>query len=403
MGVQLPRSLGGPTFSRRALLAGAAASLAGLAQPRIGCAEVVADGWEIIRARGAALGPTLRIKRGEELRVRLINDSSEPAAIHWHGIRVPNGMDGVPGLTQGPVEPGATFEYRFQPPDAGTFWYRPPVTASGQMLRGPKGALIVAEAEPVAVDRDELLFVAALPVPDSAAARPIAVRTNERLRLRVVNALGDALLPLRVDQHRAVVMAIDGEPAEPFAARDSRVMLAPGNRVDLFVDLTLAPGASAPILADLPGGAVPLARLVYEAGAPARPAPLPGLPPLPANPLPERMDFRSAQRLAVPLGDGPPNTAPARPLFSAKRGRTIMLALTNRAAAPYVVHVHGHAVRLLDALDDGWKPFWLDTILVPAQQTARIAFIADNPGKWMLDCRVLGGPEAGAGTWFEVL
>ena len=80
-----------------------------------------------------------------------------------------------------------------------------------------------------------------------------------------------------------------------------------------------------------------------------------------------------------------------------------MLALTSRTAAPHVLHVHGHAVRLLDALDDGWKPFRLDTIVVPGLQTSRIAFVADNPGRWMLDCRRLGGPDAGRETWFEVV
>ena len=47
------------------------------------------------------------------------------------------------------------------------------------------------------------------------------------------------------------------------------------------------------------------------------------------------------------------------------------------------MHLHGHHVRLLDALDDGWKPFWLDTILAPPQRTTRVAFVADNRGKWL--------------------
>ena len=58
-------------------------------------------------------------------------------------------------------------------------------------------------------------------------------------------------------------------------------------------------------------------------------------------------------------------------------------------------------MRLLDRLDDGWKPFWLDTIMVAAKQTARVAFLADNPGRWLIDCRALGADE-GTATWFEV-
>jgi FtsP/CotA-like multicopper oxidase with cupredoxin domain len=95
------------------------------------------------------------------------------------------------------------------------------------------------------------------------------------------------------------------------------------------------------------------------------------------------------------------NNLPAKPLFSVKRGRTVVLALANRSAAPCVAHIHGHHARLLDNLDDGWKPFWLDTVLCVPQQTTRVAFVADNPGQWLFSSRALGGNEAL--TWFEVI
>jgi FtsP/CotA-like multicopper oxidase with cupredoxin domain len=91
-----------------------------------------------------------------------------------------------------------------------------------------------------------------------------------------------------------------------------------------------------------------------------------------------------------------------QPLFTVKRGRTVMLALANRTAFSHAMHVHGHHFRLLDRLDDGWKPFWLDTVVVPSQQTWRIAFVADNPGKWMLHCHMLEHQETGMAAWFEV-
>ena len=65
------------------------------------------------------------------------------------------------------------------------------------------------------------------------------------------------------------------------------------------------------------------------------------------------------------------------------------------------VHLHGHSVRLLDRLDDGWKPFWLDTLVV-GEQTERIAFVADNPGKWLIECRAAGAQDAGTAVWFAV-
>jgi Multicopper oxidase len=72
---------------------------------------------------GSVPGPTLRIKRGEELRIRLFNGLADPTSIHWHGVRLPNAMDGVPMLTQPAVMPNSSFDYRFRCPDAGTFWY----------------------------------------------------------------------------------------------------------------------------------------------------------------------------------------------------------------------------------------------------------------------------------------
>ena len=91
-----------------------------------------------------------------------------------------------------------------------------------------------------------------------------------------------------------------------------------------------------------------------------------------------------------------------RPLFSVKRGRAVVLTLPNQGDVAYAVHLHGHHVRLLDNLDDGWKPFWLDTILTGPRRTTRVAFTADNPGKWLLHAQKLGDREAGMVAWFEV-
>jgi FtsP/CotA-like multicopper oxidase with cupredoxin domain len=178
------------------------------------------------------------VKRGEELRVRLLNELAEPTSVHWHGVRLPNTMDGVPQLTQSAIAPGASFDYRFKPPDAGTFWYHAPVGA--QVAQGLYGALIVEEEQPVSVDRDILLVLgtaadgadARAPVLVNGLLRPdIAVKSGERLRLRLINATATRSLALKVEGHAAWVMAIDGQPAEPFLARDSRVGLGPGNRV----------------------------------------------------------------------------------------------------------------------------------------------------------------------------
>ena len=72
---------------------------------------------------GTVPGPTLRVKQGEEIKLRLVNGLNQATTVHWHGLRLPNAMDGVPHLTQKPIEPGQSFDYHFAPPDAGTFWY----------------------------------------------------------------------------------------------------------------------------------------------------------------------------------------------------------------------------------------------------------------------------------------
>src|SRR5262249_1887756 len=150
-------------------------------------------------------------------------------------------------------------------PDAGTFWYR--AYAAPQIDRGLNGALIVEELEPVAIDRDILLLLAVpggsdgAPLRVNGSLRPdFPVQRGERLRLRLINATASPGLALRLDGHAPGVVALDGQPAEPFLARDARVGLAPGGRADLFVDMSRDRGTIASILA----GSEPIARLVYD-------------------------------------------------------------------------------------------------------------------------------------------
>ena len=215
-------------------------------------------------------GPTLRVKQGEELKVRLVNDLKQSTVIHWHGLRLPNAMDGVPFLTQKPIEPGASFDYHFAPPDAGTFWYHTHFGSSEQLARGLYGVLIVEEREPPQVDRDLMLVVDDWRLMDNGEIQPsfgnfhdammagrlgqyitlnsedtldVPVKTNERLRLRIVNTANSRIFQFRIAKHVARVMAVDGQPCPPEVAPNGILRLAPGNRVDLFLDATLEPGS----------------------------------------------------------------------------------------------------------------------------------------------------------------
>jgi FtsP/CotA-like multicopper oxidase with cupredoxin domain len=462
-------------LSRRRFIAAGLAATAiplagrpGLAQTADGFRTItLRSGEALLRGPGAAPtpiwgydgvvpGPTIRIRRGDEVKARVVNRLAQPTAVHWHGLRLDNRMDGVPHLTQAPIAPGGSFDYRFTAPDAGTFWYHPHWHSGEQLDRGLYGLLIVDEGRPVEVDRDVALLLDDWRLDQSGRIHEsfgnmhdaahegrygnhltanglpsieIPVAANERVRLRLVNVANARVMPVRIAGHAATVIAIDGQPAEPFLLDRSRVVLTPGGRCDVFIDATLAPGVSADILVDTGRDEVAVARLIYAAGAPKRAARLGPIRALPSNPLPERMDFVGALKLDVPLEGGAMSAmmmgmmrggagmdarrlwalggraADAHsgpPLFSVKRGRTVMLAMKNDTRFPHGMHVHGHHFRVLDALDDGWKPWWHDTLLILAERTARIAFVADNPGKWMLHCHMIEHQDAGMAAWFEV-
>jgi FtsP/CotA-like multicopper oxidase with cupredoxin domain len=360
----------------------------------------------ILRARRGGLnsapGPVLEVKRRGEVLVRFVNELPEPTALHWHGVRLINAMDGAPPLTQRAVGPDESFDYRFIAPDAGTFWYHPPRPAP----RGLYGMLIVREILPPDVDHDvTLIFDVQRRAGDVTAfdfmvngvpSSDIRARPNERLRLRLLNASAEALVVLRMERLQVEVRAIDGQPAQPFTAQAGRLLLGPGNRADVFVDCTIPAGQSAPISVEGPGTGTELARIVCDGDA-ARPAPRDAQAALPANGLPERIELRGAVRFdGVVDRVGPRND---RPLFTAKRGRTVVVGVSNPTPASRSIHLHGHSFRVLDELDDGWTPYWLDTLPLAPQKTAHIAFIADNPGKWLLEGL---DRQTETDAWFEV-
>jgi FtsP/CotA-like multicopper oxidase with cupredoxin domain len=224
-----------------------------------------------------------------------------------------------------------------------------------------------------------------------------------------VNGCQRSVIAIKIEGHEVRVMAIDGQPAEPFPARNGAVVLAPGTRVDAFIDVTAPPGSTSSILLHDGKEPRPIARLIASNEPPIRAAPLPLAPPLPSNGLPTQLDLKNALRFDVALG-GPrtdwamPATfaVTAPPSFRAKVGRTVVLALTNRAEIATVFHLHGHHFRLLDRLDDGWKPFWLDTLAVEPGQTQRIAFAAEHAGRWLIESMTTDWAAARLVRWYSV-
>ena len=359
----------------------------------------------------ALQGPELRFKRGETLDIALGNELPVPVVVNWRGI------DGAPAaepLTgRPPLAGGGKDTLQLPLRHAGTFLCESGLLGDGQAHPSRPRPLIVRETETVAVDRDEVFLIEDWRVrPDGTAMAPgtdpgdtvpvhtingrtsldLSARTNERIRLRIISGCQRAVIALKLEGVEVRVMAIDGQPSEPFQARNGALVLAPGGRVDAFIDLTAPAGSVSPILLHDGKEARPIGKFVVSSEPPIRNLPLPPAPPLPSNGLPERLDLKNAIRVDLPLG-GPTGDwvtpakliATAPPAFRAKAGRTVVLALTNRAAVATVFHLHGHHFRLLDRLDDGWKPFWLDTLAIEPAQTQRIAFAAEYAGRYLIE------------------
>ena len=409
-------------MDRRALMAGFGAAsldllLAGgsAAQGRPPVAIQARRGALNLRAGGPETpvwmlaAPDLRFRRGDNLQVEFANDLTIPVGLDWRGI------DGVPAIElligRRMLAAAGWENVRIPLRHAGTFLCDMSVFANQNALPARGQPMVVAESEPVAVDRDELLLVeewrlradatAAVPGTDAnettvsytlngKLSPDVSARTNERLRLRFINGSRRTVIALKLESVEVTVMAIDSQPAEPFPARNGAVVLAPGSRVDAFVDVTAPPGSNLKILLHEGRQARTIGYVIVSRDPPARAAPLPPPPPLPSNGLPARLDLKNALRADLALNGSEWTViaslaASPQPAFRAKAGRIVVLALTNRAEVTTVFRLHGHHFRLLDRLDDGWKPYWLDTLAIEPGQTQRIAFAAEHAGQWLIE------------------
>jgi FtsP/CotA-like multicopper oxidase with cupredoxin domain len=374
-------------------------------------------------------GPDLRFKQGENLEIAFGNDLPAPMVLNWRGIDGASAAE--PLLARASPAPGATDVFKLPLRHAGTFLCDLALLGDGaaQPTRGLP--LIVAESEAVNVDRDEVILIEDWRLrPDGAAIAPgidpkdtvpvytingrpaqdIELRAHERVRFRFINGLQRNVIAIKIETYETRIMALDGQPAEPFLARGGTFVLAPGTRVDTFIDATAQPpGATSSVLLHDGKEARPIARLIASNAPPVRDAVLPAAPPLPSNGLPARLELKGALRIDLPLG-GPQTdwvaptkfAATAPPAFRAKAGRTIVLALTNRADIATVFHLHGHHFRLLDRLDDGWKPFWLDTLAIDPGQTQRVAFAAEFAGRWLIESVATDWAAPRLVRWYSV-
>jgi FtsP/CotA-like multicopper oxidase with cupredoxin domain len=283
---------------------------------------------EVWTYNSAVPGPTLRVRQGETVRILVANRLDQDTTVHWHGLRLPNAMDGVPGLTQSPIRPGETFAYEFTPPDAGTFWYHSHANSLEQLGRGLAGAFIVDEPEPLVVDRDVVWMLAdwrlnpygqlsrrfGNPMDDAMsghignvvtlnghAGADQPVKAGERLRLRLVNSALARMLALRFEGHKPTIVAVDGQPCEPHEPEGGALTLGSGMRLDIIVDMQGEPGRRYAVVDEFYDGlAYTLTHLAYDQGMPVRAHPPDTSLVLPRNPLPEP-DMANADRHDIVL------------------------------------------------------------------------------------------------------
>ncbi|QFT31062.1 Multicopper oxidase mco [Labrenzia sp. THAF82] len=399
-------------------------------------------------------GPEIRVKRGERVKVRFVNTLDTPTSVHWHGIRIDNAMDGVAGLTQDAVAPGESFDYDFVTPDSGTYWYHAHNMSWNQVPRGLAGPLIVADETPAfdpdcditmmlsdwRLDEDGRLDTNSFGARHdfSHAGRlgnwltvngnslpDIRLKKGHWHRLRLINSSASRILDLAPARFGARLIGLDGQLFDAPREIDDLVQLSPAQRMDLI----LKPETSGTLPFELmTGQAFTFANFVVEDANPGSA----NLKLPPKNTLPEP-DLENALKLPLDMAGGAMGGMRAlmrtrseddlrqmmsegqfwtlndtagmseQPMVTLKRGQTVVLDSLNETSFPHAMHIHGHHFRVLER--NGRELVhqdWRDTFTSEPNERVKIAFVADNPGKWLIHCHMLGHAASGMMTWFEV-
>jgi FtsP/CotA-like multicopper oxidase with cupredoxin domain len=391
---------------------------------------------------GTIPGPLVKVRRGEELKLKLANRLEEPTTLSFPGLRAANAGAGVGGLTQERLKPGANAEIRFVAPDAGFNLYLPHAGPSdaAQQGRGLLGPIIVEEAVEADVDLDAAIVLtdwnvdangqikddfsdpaigrtsgrrgAVVFANGEAAPLRLGARPGARVRLRLGNAATARLTTVAIEGARTLIVAVDGQPSEPFEPLNSQFPMGPGARFELVFDTPrdLRAGVRLALRGE-PGEADRPFVAIAAQGKPIAPRATPLR--LDANALlPAEIALESARRCDFTISGG--GSAPfavngttfsdwsPKPSYVLRRGAATVFAVANKTAFVQALRLWGHVARLLHSMDDGWEPYWRDTILIQPGRTAHIAFVADNPGKWPLESAIPEHRAAGVGTWFQV-
>jgi FtsP/CotA-like multicopper oxidase with cupredoxin domain len=361
---------------------------------------------------GTSPGPTIRAVVGQLLEVHLTN-ASVPAgvSVHWHGVDVPNAMDGVAGVTQDEVPVGGEFTYRFVLDNAGTYWYHSHQVSDTQVAGGLLGALVVQPAGVAATSTsgrtDDVTATAHVyggirTVNGHPGDLRVDARPGARVRVRIINTDNGPMQVWADSPYR--LLAIDGNDVhEPALVTGKSIAVTAGGRIDLEV----TPADGAPVRVQLSKAT---AVVVGPVDAPSPHAPVQptveldplgyGMPaPLRFDPAKatRHFDYRIGRRPGFVNGrpglfwsiNG--HLYPNVPMFMVTEGDVVRMHIENSSGEVHPMHLHGHRAVVLarDGVPATGSPWEFDSLNVRDGESFDIAFVADNPGIWMDHCHNL--------------
>jgi FtsP/CotA-like multicopper oxidase with cupredoxin domain len=387
---------------------------------------------------GTVPGPLIRVNSGDRLIVHFSNKLPQPTTVHWHGIRVPIEMDGVPGISQPEVRPGESFLYDFIVPDAGLFWYHPHVMSAAQVGFGLSGALLVEDPADAVGVPDQLVLVlndigidekGQLEDPESGGSAGMAfgregnhvlvngrqhghmmARAGVPQRWRVVNTAKSRYFSIDLGAGQKFTKIGGDGGLQEYSVDSDYIVLGPGERADLIFIPRAKPGAELALIAQLfdRGYGSTETRSAEDlftmaiANMPAYVAPSrPPVrrtiePPSTAGATPVKLELGITQ-----LADGSfhylMNGVSFPKPFLAKLGETQIWTVTNTTVWSHPIHLHGFFFLVLDKNGAPAHPMeWKDTVTVPFKDTVRFVVRFDErPGSWMFHCHILDHAEGG--------
>jgi len=354
---------------------------------------------------GTSPGPTITATQGDLVEVHVRNESvTAGISLHWHGIDVPNAMDGVAGVTQDAVPAGGEFTYRFVAEQRGTYWYHSHQVSNEQVIGGLFGALIVEPQKAETSDVDVLavahLYGGIKTINGLAEDYRVPAPPGSSVRVRVINTDKGPIEVWAGGPYR--VLAVDGyEVNSPTEVSGESITLTAGGRVDLGIAM---PADGSAMRVQVSKGT---AVILGEGEAPEPPQPsrkvdllsygAPIAIGFDAQRPDRQFDYSIGRRPGFVKGkpglwwtiNG--HLYPNVPMYVVREGDVVRMRIDNHSGEVHPMHLHGHHAVVLarNGVAATGSPWWVDSLNVLDKETYEIAFLADNPGVWMDHCHNL--------------